>query len=421
MNDEAIIIDTMSPDTYHAICGVNLAKLRLIVVSIPTVVNLGTVICCALDTESVDLGGIASLLEVRIDLGLWHTERGQGARLEDHWTRFKSADVWNRTVMLSPLLWSRTLEAWLSQANYIFTRVGTTSIFEDYVLMSQVDFCLEISGTADEPPIGFLFVCPPKWFQTGPSSFRWPECPAYWSLDPSGAEPLAPYEAMRLGFPTVALHTRVRGDSWDASVYAGIRQFHKAKGFDPESQEVARYLGHPYYQLASERDALAFAHVSEHDWYSIYADNESDYTETSASDWGDEVQVNHQRNHWTYQEQIPPVNEEDSDLWDTDDESEYPQTSSSEDAIDEEDYWSDEDDQDSRLFQDESNEMKSFATADDELLAPGGDKDPEPLQNLRDDEMLPVSRIFRFVMNVQLALIVFLSWSWLCDHLIIWK
>jgi hypothetical protein len=48
----------------------------------------------------------------------------------------------------------------------------------------------------------------------------------------------------------------IRGQSWDPSVYAGLRKFHQAKDFDPESQDVARHLGHPLYQLSGERNTL---------------------------------------------------------------------------------------------------------------------------------------------------------------------
>ncbi|KAJ7340577.1 hypothetical protein DFH08DRAFT_658284, partial [Mycena albidolilacea] len=95
----------------------------------------------------------------------------------------------------------------------------------------------------------FLFLCPPTDFQIGPSSFKWPECPAYWSLDPFGTDPLSWEDAANLGFPSLQLFTRIRGRSWDAGVYAGLRQFHQAKGFDPESQDVARHLGQPLLEL----------------------------------------------------------------------------------------------------------------------------------------------------------------------------
>ncbi|KAJ7927948.1 hypothetical protein B0H13DRAFT_2312126 [Mycena leptocephala] len=41
----------------------------------------------------------------------------------------------------------------------------------------------------------------------------------------------------------------IYGFSWDASIYAGLRQFHLGKGFDPESQDVARHLRLPLYQV----------------------------------------------------------------------------------------------------------------------------------------------------------------------------
>lgn len=102
--------------------------------------------------------------------------------------------------------------------------------------------------------MGFLFLCPKEHFRASPSSLRWPDCAAYWSLDPSGMDRLSLEEATRLGFPDFSRVTRARGFSWDASVYEGLRQFHKAKGFDPYNQDVARHLDHPLYQLFSEVD-----------------------------------------------------------------------------------------------------------------------------------------------------------------------
>jgi hypothetical protein len=116
-----------------------------------------------------------------------------------------------------------------------------------------------ISEASKHPPPDYLFVCPEKDLQTGPSSFRLPDCPAYWSLDPSGAERLGPEEATELGFPSIRLNRYICADAWDADVYAGLHQFHRSKGFDPESQDVAKHLGYPLYQLPSAMDAL-FAH-----------------------------------------------------------------------------------------------------------------------------------------------------------------
>jgi hypothetical protein len=125
--------------------------------------------------------------------------------------------------------------------------------------MRSVDFKLVISPTVEDPPPGYLFLCPKEDFQTGSSSFRWPECPGYWSLDPSGGEHLGMEDALDLGFPSISLSTKIWGRSWDASVYAGLRQFHQAKGFDPDGQDVVRHLGEPLYILVGEMD-IPFAH-----------------------------------------------------------------------------------------------------------------------------------------------------------------
>jgi hypothetical protein len=106
----------------------------------------------------------------------------------------------------------------------------------------------------DHQPNGYLFVCPPKFFETGQNSLQWPDYPAYWSLDPSGASPLNTEDAKILGFPIIHIETIIEGYSWNKSVYDGLRRFHLGKGFNPESQELAIHLGYPLYKLSSQPD-----------------------------------------------------------------------------------------------------------------------------------------------------------------------
>ncbi|KAJ6626656.1 hypothetical protein B0H10DRAFT_1688089, partial [Mycena sp. CBHHK59/15] len=71
----------------------------------------------------------------------------------------------------------------------------------------------------------------------------------YWSLDPSGIEKLIAEEAEHLGFPSLVFAMEVCGTYWQGTTYSALHQFRQAKGFDPESQDVARRLGYPLYQI----------------------------------------------------------------------------------------------------------------------------------------------------------------------------
>ncbi|KAF8193613.1 hypothetical protein K438DRAFT_1969513 [Mycena galopus ATCC 62051] len=108
--------------------------------------------------------------------------------------------------------------------------------------------------------MGFLFLCPESDLQAGPFSFCWPDCAAYWSLDPSGVDRLSQDETTWLGFPRFCFITKDEGCYFDASVYDGLRKFHLAKGFITESQDLARHLGHPLYQLSSKFDDIEDDH-----------------------------------------------------------------------------------------------------------------------------------------------------------------
>ncbi|KAJ7605431.1 hypothetical protein DFH06DRAFT_258029 [Mycena polygramma] len=131
-----------------------------------------------------------------------------------------------------------------------------TCNLQNYFLIDIVDYWLEFSGPAHYPPLGYLFLCPLDNLQSAPACFRMPDCPAYWSLDPFGAEHLTADEARTLGFPDIQFRMKVWGRCWDHSVYTGIHQFQDAKGFDPYSQEAAIAMGSPLIEIACDRDAL---------------------------------------------------------------------------------------------------------------------------------------------------------------------
>ncbi|KAF7340617.1 hypothetical protein MSAN_02133400 [Mycena sanguinolenta] len=251
-------IDSLTLKQYYNICAWNLRQYRHLDLAASQTMPLGAVFLCLgnLLEDSVEIAFLPST-ETPL-LGDWMTFEGStGEVMPDGWTRFQSGDIFNNTLYLCSTIDPdrHTRHTWLSQANHIFRRLHIRSNFEDYVVIYGIYFDLDISQTIGDPPGGFLFLSLPEDFRNGPSTFWWPACPAYWSLDPSGVDRLSPEEVTRLGFPPFELITTADGYSWDASVYEGLCQLHETKGFDPYSQDVARYFGHLLYQLSSECDA----------------------------------------------------------------------------------------------------------------------------------------------------------------------
>ncbi|KAF7340651.1 hypothetical protein MSAN_02137100 [Mycena sanguinolenta] len=286
-------IDSLTLEQYHNICAGSLEQWRSIALSADTVVNMGVVFRCSnnLFEDSVEIAFLPSARGP--SLGNWRTsEHGGGKLMPNGWTCFQSGDVFNNTLCVSVWIsWMTDRDIWLSQPNHIFRRMNIMSNFEDYVALHRVDYGLMISGPRGDPPVGFLFLCPKEDFQNSPFSFCWPACPAYWSLDPSGIDRLSPEDATRLGFPVFDLTASANGWYWDTRVYEGLREFHGAKGFDPYSQDVARHLGLPLFQLSSQCDAPVTSDGEDFDAYidsicdSAYTeDYETEYSPSSACD-----------------------------------------------------------------------------------------------------------------------------------------
>ncbi|KAJ7315710.1 hypothetical protein DFH08DRAFT_1039399 [Mycena albidolilacea] len=370
---------------YHDICFLNLSQFRTISISTSTTVKLWALVSWSPGHLLEDLVEIAYTPNVDSHFAGWQTSEGaKGVVMEDGWTRFKSNDVFNGMIELR-ILYPLYPGQWLGQANHIFHRLQITSDFEDYVLVHCVFFMLEVPGTTEEPPAGFLFLCPQKDFNTGPSTYCWPDSLAYRSLNPSGLDRLTLEEATRFGFPTFQCIAQVVGHSWDTSVYEGLRKFHQAKGFDPDTQDLAWDMHCPLYRLVSK------VNEAEEDWD---ADDDSNYTQTSI-------------------DSDAATSEQDN--WDVDDEPNYPQTSDDSDA----EAYSEEDDNNSgstdcssRRAPRDSNSMNHDHHACESATGQGECEMPT-----LHDETPAVSGTFTFLMNAQLALILFLGLSWLYEQI----
>ncbi|KAJ7315799.1 hypothetical protein DFH08DRAFT_419984 [Mycena albidolilacea] len=279
-NKEAMVMD-LTVKQYNGIFYRHLSQIRYLSSSIPTEVHLGGIIRCSLEDDHVEyLVEIAILPDIRVVPDhRWCGGRSQAVIMKDGRSRHHSSDVFASTIQLH--FWDIEFGTWTSQASHIFRRLGIKSNLEDYVVVNSIYFEFTISVITTAPK-GFLFLCPAENFQTGPSSFVFPDCPAYWSLDPLGIDKLNTADAASLGFPSIRLSMKVKGKSWDTSLYAGLRHFHLVKGFDPDSQDVARHLGHPLYRLSREMPVdVLFAHIddAEHDLGPGPSDGDSDVTQ----------------------------------------------------------------------------------------------------------------------------------------------
>ncbi|KAJ7079695.1 hypothetical protein C8R44DRAFT_722870 [Mycena epipterygia] len=173
--------------------------------------------------------------------------------MENGWSRFHSSFV---NGVIRRTIWRGTdFGSWLSQANYVFSELLTPPKHGDCLLIESIEYQLSFSSPSENLPEGYLFLCPLEDFRDHDG--RWisnPECPAYWSLDPSGQQRLSAAEASRIGFSSLTLERILWGRSWTENVYAALSHFHAGKGFDPSSQDVVRHLGHPLYVLFSSAD-----------------------------------------------------------------------------------------------------------------------------------------------------------------------
>ncbi|KAF7337210.1 hypothetical protein MSAN_02273400 [Mycena sanguinolenta] len=282
-NAEALVISSVDKNKYHELCSDDpLAQSRMFSVSSRLPIEHWMTLC-QLDFEQETLLKLTKSLDFRPEVEhTWNIYRGSRYEhnvfsvsayqflkqvLPNSWTRYDAREAYNLIFEIR-VKHADSANFWLSQANYIFSQLQTTSDFKDYVLLTKVIFDLRCrpNPSNSHVPEGYLFVCPAKDFRTGENSFKWPDCPAYWSLDPSGAIRLTSEDAETLGFPIIHIETCLSGYSWDESVYQGLRQFHAGKGFNSDNQDMARDLGYPLFELSSE-EVPPLEYAVEEDWW----------------------------------------------------------------------------------------------------------------------------------------------------------
>ncbi|KAF7337230.1 hypothetical protein MSAN_02275400 [Mycena sanguinolenta] len=257
-DSEDIIISSLSEDQYHELCsGVLIARFQWFQVSTQHPVGRGIF---RLDSQHGICMRITEPLILPEKELYWDYSRGASDELlPNSWIRHESRRAVNFHLRI-PSASFEIDKAWLAQANRIFAELQEEAHVEDYVCVDEVRFTLRITDKRHIPE-GYLFVCPSRDFRTDiePHAhlYQWPACPAYWSLDPSGADRLSTEDARILGFPAIHIETMVVGSSWDRSVYKGLRRFHEGKGRNPESRDAARGLEYPLYEVLRDVDSSA--------------------------------------------------------------------------------------------------------------------------------------------------------------------
>ncbi|KAJ7203408.1 hypothetical protein B0H12DRAFT_1161854 [Mycena haematopus] len=317
-NREATLIASLTLSQYDRFCHGCFGKERVILISTLTAARLGALIHLSWSSEQkapVEIASLPAFLDVdcwswpwiddtpnfsRHDsanpfvkcgrgLGGPNHHNDQALRMKNGWTRCDTRVGLCLTLYTSLMTVGSHMDPWMSQGNYIISQLGNSSNHEDYAIVEKVVFRLMISESSQPIPDGYLFLCPLDHFQVGPSLFRWPDCPAYWSLDPLGINRLSMEDAHLLGFPSFEMTTGIQVMYWDESFYAGVRQFQQAKGFDPDSQDAARHLDHPLYRVCTDTDE-PFTHIDDkHSWESDSDDGElvvvPDRTAEEQFDW----------------------------------------------------------------------------------------------------------------------------------------
>ncbi|KAF8158677.1 hypothetical protein K438DRAFT_1860956, partial [Mycena galopus ATCC 62051] len=184
----------------------------------------------------------------------WRCGQSGGIPMQNGWTHFESSEISDLSVSRCLRFGGDSLEhhVWLSQANHIWSHLQITDDYEKYGWVNRIDFTLHFPQSL---PNGYLFLC----------LFQGAKAHTYWSHDPSGTPRLSLAESINCGFPVPQLKLRVsicslKWTQYPSQPYLALRRFHLAKGFDPDSQDVAIHLGYPLYQICP-RPELLFAHV----------------------------------------------------------------------------------------------------------------------------------------------------------------
>ncbi|KAJ7837819.1 hypothetical protein B0H14DRAFT_2790684 [Mycena olivaceomarginata] len=261
-HQDSSMLASISLDHYHE-CFRYLWRYHNLPLSTHATVRLGAVVSYVRGSHFESLPEIARIPHCAFRDPGWIIWRFKSEAsdfiLENGWTRVNSCDVAGAQILRILETSHHESKYWLAQAGYVLDYLNITSNYEDYCTSRPYS---DPQLTWDLPSATCSYALCGTLQSDAPERFLIPECAAYWSFDPVGDERLTTVEAGRHGFPNIDVVMWVRGKQCDQRVYTGLRQFYRGKGFDPYSQDVARHLGYPLFQISSNTD-YPFARVQD--------------------------------------------------------------------------------------------------------------------------------------------------------------
>ncbi|KAJ7198682.1 hypothetical protein C8J57DRAFT_469121 [Mycena rebaudengoi] len=197
--------------------------------------------------------------------------------LPNGWTRVALADLpideechlLIKHIVLNLETRREVRKTWLSQANNIMDKTGLDA--DEYCLLMDLTLRFSISSNADEFTLQgtfmadsptdevYLFLFPTSVVNSrGHLAVHLPlETETYyWSFDPEGIEHLPQDSLDKFALPSVSFWAQVLAACWSQEIYDSIATCHRAKGFDPASQDVAIELGYPLLNVDQLNDLI---------------------------------------------------------------------------------------------------------------------------------------------------------------------
>ncbi|KAJ7131340.1 hypothetical protein C8R44DRAFT_871837 [Mycena epipterygia] len=174
--------------------------------------------------------------------------------LEDDYYPYNQLKIATTTFNLSGLS-----SSWIAQAHHIEDTFGTSeSLLESSLICDSIHYHvkLEWSGkpwhreqreasTLDV----YLFICPIEDLQDHERGFPYvgiPECPGYWSFDPTGAQKIAPGSH---GLPEIRILCSEILVRFPQDLYDAVADLHASREFNPKTLDVTHDVGYPLYEL----------------------------------------------------------------------------------------------------------------------------------------------------------------------------